>query len=165
MSTGRLGRQVRGRESSHLLRRHVTSACLCCLTGLVHQSYGVGSAMCCAKSLQLCSSLCDPMDCSPLGSSVHEILQARILGCHALLQGNLPNPGTELRSPTLQADSLPSESPGKPKNTRMGCHFLLQGIFPVQGLNPHLLGPLHCQACLFVCLFVLPLAPLGEPMG
>ena len=31
----------------------------------------------CAKSLQLC--LCDPMDCSPPGSSVHGILQARIL--------------------------------------------------------------------------------------
>ena len=32
-----------------------------------------------AKSLQLCSTLCDPMDCSPPGSSVHGILQARIL--------------------------------------------------------------------------------------
>ena len=28
---------------------------------------------------QSCTSLCDPMDCSPLGSSVHGILQARIL--------------------------------------------------------------------------------------
>ena len=32
-----------------------------------------------AKSLQLCLPLCDPMNCSPLGSSVHGILQARIL--------------------------------------------------------------------------------------
>ena len=32
-----------------------------------------------AESLQLCPTLCDPMDCSPPGSSVHEILQARIL--------------------------------------------------------------------------------------
>ena len=32
-----------------------------------------------AKSLLLCPTLCDPMDCSPLGSSVHGILQARIL--------------------------------------------------------------------------------------
>ena len=31
------------------------------------------------KSLQLCLTLCDPMDCSPPGSSVHRILQARIL--------------------------------------------------------------------------------------
>ena len=32
-----------------------------------------------AKSLQLCPSLCDPMDSSPPGSSVHRILQTRIL--------------------------------------------------------------------------------------
>ena len=32
-----------------------------------------------AKSLQLCPTLCDPMDCSPPGSSVHEIIQARAL--------------------------------------------------------------------------------------
>ena len=31
-----------------------------------------------AKSLQSCLTLCDPMDCSPPGSSVHGILQARI---------------------------------------------------------------------------------------
>ena len=33
----------------------------------------------CAKLLQSCLTLCDPMDCSPPGSSVHGILQARIL--------------------------------------------------------------------------------------
>ena len=33
----------------------------------------------CAKSFQSCLTLCDPMDCSPPGSSVHGILQARIL--------------------------------------------------------------------------------------
>ena len=32
-----------------------------------------------ANSLQLCLTLCDPVDCSPPGSSVHGILQARIL--------------------------------------------------------------------------------------
>ena len=32
-----------------------------------------------AKSIQLCLTLCDPMDCSPPGSSVHGIPQARIL--------------------------------------------------------------------------------------
>ena len=36
------------------------------------------------KSLQSCPTLCDPMDCSPPGSSVHGILQARILECVAL---------------------------------------------------------------------------------
>ena len=33
----------------------------------------------CAKLLQSCSTFCDPLDCSPPGSSVHGILQARIL--------------------------------------------------------------------------------------
>ena len=33
----------------------------------------------CAKSLQLCLTLCDPVDCSPPSSSVHGILQARTL--------------------------------------------------------------------------------------
>ena len=37
-----------------------------------------------AKSLQSCLTLCDPMDCSPPGSSVHGIFQARV-GCHCLL--------------------------------------------------------------------------------
>ena len=33
----------------------------------------------CAKLLQLCLTLCDPMDCNQPGSCVHRILQARIL--------------------------------------------------------------------------------------
>ena len=32
------------------------------------------------------------------------------------------------------------------KNTEVGFHALLQGIFSTQGLNPHLLSPLHWQA-------------------
>ena len=35
--------------------------------------------MYCAKLLQACPAVCDPMDCSPPGSSVHGILQTRIL--------------------------------------------------------------------------------------
>ena len=37
--------------------------------------------LCEVKVTQLCLALCDPMDCSSQGSSVHEILQARILNC------------------------------------------------------------------------------------
>ena len=61
---------------------------------------------------QSCLSPCDPMDCSLPGSSVHGILQARILECFTI--GNLTNPGIEPRSPALQVDSLPSEPPEKP---------------------------------------------------
>ena len=82
-----------------------------------------------------------------------------------LSPGDLPDPGMEARSPALQADSLPSEPPGKPlaaaaakslqscltlcdpmdyshslgKNTRVGCHSLLRGIFSTRGLNQGLL--------------------------
>ena len=59
---------------------------------------------------QSCLTPCDPMDCSPPGSAVHGIVQARILGCHFLLQGIFPTKGSNLRLLHLlhwQADSLP----------------------------------------------------------
>ena len=58
----------------------------------------------------------------------------------------LPNPGTEPSSPALQADSLLSEPPGKPKNTGVGSPSLLQGIFPTKELN---LGLLHRKQILY----------------
>ena len=61
---------------------------------------------------QLCPTPCNPMDCSPPDSSVHGILQARILEWLPFPSpGDLPDPGIEPRSPTL--DSLWSEPPGK----------------------------------------------------
>jgi len=54
------------------------------------------------------------MDCSLPGSSALGILQARILEWVAFPPpGDIPNPGIEHGSPALQADSLPSEPPGK----------------------------------------------------
>ena len=58
----------------------------------------------------------------------------------------LPNPGLKPRSPTLQVDSLPSEPPGKPKNTGVGILSLLQGIFLTQESNWSLL---HCRRILY----------------
>ena len=56
-----------------------------------------------------------PLDCSPPGSSVHGILQARILeGVAIPFLRELPNPGIEPGSPALQADSLPTDLLGKP---------------------------------------------------
>ena len=89
---------------------------------------------------QSCLILCDPMDCSLSGSSVHGILQARILewvACPA--PGDLPNPGIEPRFPALQVDSLPSEPPGKPKNTGVCSLSLLQRIFQTEESNWSLL--------------------------
>ena len=66
----------------------------------------------CYINRDLCPGLCDPMDCSLSGFSVHGILQARILEWVAVpFSRDLLNPGIEPRSPTLQADSLPSEPP------------------------------------------------------
>ena len=59
---------------------------------------------------------------------------------------DLPHPGTEPRSPTLQVDSLPSEPPGKPKSTGIGSLSLHQGNFPAQELN---WGLLHCRWILY----------------
>ena len=42
-------------------------------------AYGILFPCVCARLSQLCLTLCDPIDCSPPGSSFHEILQARIL--------------------------------------------------------------------------------------
>ena len=59
----------------------------------------------CAKSLQSCPTLCNPINYSPPGSSVHGILQVRILGWVAMpSSGDLSHPGMEpvsLMSPTL----------------------------------------------------------------
>ena len=64
----------------------------------------------CAQLLQLCPTLCDPMDCSPPGSSVQEILQARILEWVAI---SYSRGSSWPKDPALQADSLPTEPSGK----------------------------------------------------
>ena len=61
------------------------------------------------------------MDCSPPGSSVHGILQARILEWVATPSSrDLPHPGIKPRSPSLQVDSLPSEPPEKLLTVKTG---------------------------------------------
>ena len=85
------------------------------------------------KLLQSCLTHCNSMDCSPPGSSVHEDFPGKNTGggCHALLQGNLPNPGIK---------------PRKPNDTEVGSLSLLQGIFPTQEWNR---GLLHCRWILY----------------
>ena len=93
------------------------------------------------KVTQLCPTLCDLIDYTVT------ILQARILEWVALPSpGDFPNPGIELRSPTLQADSLPAEPQGKPKNTGVGRLSLLQEIFPTKESH---WGLLHCRCILY----------------
>ena len=60
--------------------------------------------------------------------------------------GDLPNPGVEPRSPTLQVDSLPAEPQGKTTNAGVGSLPLLQWIFPTQESN---WGVLHFRQILY----------------
>ena len=67
-----------------------------------------------------CVQLCDPMDYSPPGSSVHGIFQTKF--------------------------TKKNKKKNKKKNTGVSCRFLLQRIFPTQESNPNLLHLLHWQA-------------------
>ena len=60
---------------------------------------------------QSCPTLCDPtrLICPWNSPGKHTGV-----GSHFPSPGDLPNPGIKFRSPALQVDSLPSESPGKP---------------------------------------------------
>ena len=74
------------------------------------------SSCMCAKSLELCPTLCDAVDYSLPNSSVHGILQARILewGCHFLLHGNLSDPRIEHTFAPLAGGFFTTEPSGKP---------------------------------------------------
>ena len=64
-----------------------------------------------AQSLQSCSVLCDPIDCSPPGSSVHGILQAKILEWVACPPPDgLSNPGIKYHKHTAAAAAKPFQS-------------------------------------------------------
>ena len=117
-------------------------------------------------------TFCDPMDCSWPGSSVHGILQARTLEWVAMPSSRVSSQGIKPRTPALQADSLPTEPPGKPKSkewvawwaavygvaqsrTRLkrlssSSLSLLQGIFPTQESNG---GCLHCRLILYLLYY------------
>ena len=59
-------------------------------------------------------SNCDPLDYRPPGSSREFFRQEYWSGLPFLFPGDRPHPGIKPRSPTMQADPLPSEPPGKP---------------------------------------------------
>ena len=68
--------------------------------------------------VQSCLTLCNPIDCSPPGSSLHGIFQQEYWsGLPCIPPGYLPDPGTEPTSPApsaLQADSLLLRHKGSP---------------------------------------------------
>ena len=83
----------------------------------------VSGGVCCLVD-KLCLALCDAMACSPPGSSVCGILQARILEWEPCPPpGDLPDPGTEPKSPVLAGGLLTAEPPGK-RNFWCRCELL-----------------------------------------
>ena len=93
--------------------------------------------VCKVKVAQSCLTLCHPLEFSrPEYWSGWPVPSPQ----------DLPNPGIEPRSPTLQADSLAAEPPGKPKNTGVGSLSLLQPISPTQESNQ---GLLHYRQILY----------------
>ena len=96
---------------------------------------------------QSCPTLCDSMDCSLPGSSVHGIFQARGLEYVAISSsGDLPHPGIEPESPALAGRFFTTEPPGKPtvciKSPRI---FITKAHFQVPSKN---LG--WCQESVFL---------------
>ena len=92
------------------------------------------------------------MDCRPPGSSVHEVLQARMLEWVAISSpGNLPNPEIEPWSSALQADILPTEPTGNdqagvpgtarrfldPWTTREVPGLVVNGHMRLEASRPH----------------------------
>ena len=89
-------------------------------------------AVCMLRRFSHVQTLCDPKDCSPPGSSVHGILQARILEWVAMpssrrifLLLDLPDPGIYPVSPALQVDCLPLSRQGNPSILLMVLKALL----------------------------------------
>ena len=63
------------------------------ITCFSQDGWMVGKMVFCVSVAQLYPTLCDPMDCNPPGSSVHGILQARILEWVAIsfFRGSFPH--------------------------------------------------------------------------
>ena len=103
---------------------------------------------------QVCLILCDAMDCSPPGSSVHGDSPGKNWsGLPWPPSGDLPNPGVEPRSPTLSADSLLTEPAGKLKKLEWVA-IPSPGVIPDPGIK--LESPaLQADS--------LPAEPVGKP--
>ena len=100
----------------------------------------------CVLVIQSCLTFCNPMDCSPPGSSVHGILQARILEWVVILfSRGLPNPGIELRSQVsrIAGSFFTVWTTREAQEYWSGYSIPSPGEFPNPGIKP---GPPTLQA-------------------
>ena len=113
---------------------------------------------------QSCPTLCNPMDCSLPGSSVHGILQERYWsGLPFPPPGEPPDQGIKLGSLALHADSLPSEPPGKPIYMNICIHFRIKSYYThthmkvlVAQLCPILCNLMGCSSPMLLCPWDFP---------
>ena len=104
------------------------------------------------------STLYDPLDCSPPGSSIMGFSRQEYWSVLPFpTPGDLPDTGIEPRSPTMQADALASEPPGKPSepertsNTDFSrclhhacvCSVISNSFDPMECSPPRFLCPWH----------------------
>ena len=104
--------------------------------------------------VQSCPTLCNSMDCSLPGSSVHGDSPGKNIevGCHALLQGIFPTQGL---NPSLlcllhwQMDSLPPVPPGKLK-TAIPISNLVRNQYKRNTTKIEILSSLYCRLTFFI---------------
>ena len=97
---------------------------------------------------QSCLTLCDPMDCSPPGSSVHGDSPGKNTGvdCHAVLQEIFPNQGSNPGFPHCRQILYSLSHQGSPRILEWVAYPFTRGIFPTQELNQ---GLLRCRWILY----------------
>ena len=128
----------------------------------------VGACVWSCVSCSIVSNSLRPQGLSPSGSSVHGILQARLLEWVPSSRGFFwpqfspitVHDGIELQSPTLQADSLPSEPPGKPSvlSTEIIKRPSLEALWQT-GAASHLFGNTGPGDTIWRVPWLLELAP------
>ena len=132
----------------------------CCRYYYCHlQRPSINDVAClCAKLPQSCPALCDPMDCSPPGSSVHGDSPGKYTGvsCHALLQGIVPTQGSNPHLLYLLHWQMGSLLP--PGKGYAGVVLTLKGNRTSLDLS------LRASASA-TCFLVLPLIGWGQPLS
>ena len=95
-------------------------------------NFQINAALCCPQLPQSCQTLCDPVDGSPPGQAPLSMGFSRPeywSGKPIPSPVDLSNPGIEPGSPEFQADSLPTEPPGKPCLLLVSPYIYIPKVF------------------------------------